>query len=77
MSKFMMAINEEDGTIDHMSKSLGITKGESVILALNLLNYVLEQRNIGKHLAFTREADQTVDILHEATAGSVSFRLLH
>jgi hypothetical protein len=74
MPKFMMAINEEDATIDQMGKTLGISKGEVVILSLNLLNYVLEQRKTGQHLTFSKD-DKTKDILNEATAGSVNFRL--
>jgi len=75
MAKFMMAINEEDNTIGTMSKTLDINKSETVVLALNLLNYVLEQRKGGNYLTFAKGEDKTKDILNEATAGSVAFKL--
>jgi hypothetical protein len=75
MPKFMMAINEEDGTIDQMGKTLSIAKGDTVILALNLLNLILEKRRTGDFLTWTKDKDATKDILNEATAGSVPFRL--
>lgn len=76
MAKFMMAINEEDNTISNMSKTLTINKSETVVLALNLLNYVLEQRRAGKYLKVIEGAeDKTKTILDEATAGSVAFKL--
>lgn len=74
-NQFMMAVKEEDGTIGEMAKKLGITKAEVAILSLNLLNYVLEQRAVGNHLGFVKNEDKTKDILKEATAGEVNFKL--
>ena len=75
MAKFMMAIDEEDGTIGQMAKTLEIDKSGTVVLALNLLNYVLNQRKSGVHLTFAKGEDKTKDILGEACAGNVAFKL--
>lgn len=75
MAKFMMAINEEDGAIGQMSKTLNITKAEVVIMALNLLSYTLEQRRNGLHLTTTKTEDKTKDILTEANAGTINFKI--
>jgi hypothetical protein len=75
MAKFMMAINEEDGAIGQMAKTLNIGKSEVVIMALNLLSYTLEQRRSGNHLTLTKAEDKTKDILVEANAGSINFKM--
>ena len=75
MAKFMMAINEEDGTIGQMAKTLEVDKSSTVVLALNLLNYVLDQRKAGMHLTFAKGEDKTKDILSGACAGNVMFKL--
>ena len=75
MAKFMMAINEEDGTIGAMATILNVNKSETCVLALNLLSYVLDQRKAGMHLTFTKGEDKTKDILTEACAGNVLFKL--
>ena len=75
MAKFMMAINEEDGAIGQMAKTLNVGKHEVVIMSLNLLNYVLEQRKGGNHLTIAKGEDKTKDILTEANAGSVNFKM--
>jgi hypothetical protein len=75
VAKFMIAINEEDGTIAQMSKTLGVPKAEVVIIALNLLNFTLENRKEGRHLTYTKGEDKTKDILNEATEGTVAFNL--
>jgi hypothetical protein len=71
----MMAINEEDGTIEAMAKILSLNKSETCVLAFNLLCYVLDQRKAGMHLTFAKGEDKTKDILTEACAGNVLFTL--
>lgn len=75
MAKFLMSINEEEGTIANMAKSLGIPKGDVVILSLNLLYYVLEQRKQGLHLTVAKGEDKTADILKEAVGDDIKFKL--
>lgn len=75
MAKLIMAIKEEDNSITNLSKTLGIPKHEVVILGLNLVNHILEQRKNGKHLVFTTTEDKTVNILTEATAGNLKFKI--
>lgn len=72
---FIMKIIEEEGTINTMSKDLAITKGEVVILSLNLLYHVLEQRKAGQHLTTAKGEDKTADILKEAVGDEVKFKL--
>ena len=57
-----------------MATALGMKKSEVVILGLNLLNYVIDQRKNGRHLMFGSD-DKTKDILTEATAGNLPFKL--
>ena len=71
---FIMKIIEEEGTISSMSQELSVPKGDVVILALNLLYHVLEQRKAGKHLTTAKGEDKTADILKEAV-GEVKFKL--
>lgn len=75
MGKFMMSINEEENTIAQMAKSLSINKGEVVILSLNLLYYVLEQRKSNNHLTMATGTDKTADILKEAVGDDIKFKL--
>jgi len=70
----MMAINQEDGTLEQMSQTLKINKSNTIVLALSLLNYTLEQRKVGQHLTFAKEG-KTKDILNEACAGNLAFKL--
>lgn len=74
MARVMMAINEEDNSISQLGKALTLQKAEVVVLALNLLNHVMEKRKEGQHLTFSKD-DKTADILSEATAGNVAFKL--
>jgi hypothetical protein len=75
MAKFLMSINEEEGTIQSMAKALGIGKGEVVILSLNVLYYILEQRKQGLHLTTAKTEDKTADILKEAVGDDIKFKL--
>jgi hypothetical protein len=75
VAKFMMSINEEEGTIGQMAKALSITKGEVVILSLNVLYYILEQRKSGNHLIVKPGDDKTADILKEAVGDDIKFKL--
>ncbi len=74
MAKVLMAINEEDNSISNLAKALTLQKSEVVVLALNLLNYVMDQRKSGMHLTLSKDG-KTADILNEATAGNVAFKL--
>lgn len=74
MAKVLMAINEEDNSISNLAKALSLQKSEVVVLALNLLNHVMDQRKNGQHLTFSKD-DKTADILSEATAGNIVFKI--
>ncbi len=74
MAKVLMAINEEDNSISNLAKALTLQKSEVVVLALNLLNYTMDQRKNGMHLTLSKDG-KTADILNEATAGNVAFKL--
>ena len=73
MSKVLFAIRDEDNSMNELAKKTGLQKSEVIILALNLLNYIFEQRKAGKHLIFN-DKDKTFDILKEATSGELKFK---
>jgi len=72
----MLAIHqEEEDIIGQMAKELKTSSGDAVILSLNLLWYVLEQRKHGRHLTLQTGADKTNDILKEASGDEIKFTL--
>ncbi len=75
MGKFVMSITEEDQTLSAMAQQLSIKKAEVVQLALNFLHHTLELRQQGIHITTSKEVNKTKDILTEASAGSVAFKL--
>jgi CO dehydrogenase/acetyl-CoA synthase gamma subunit (corrinoid Fe-S protein) len=75
MGKIIIAITEEDNRITNLASSMGMGKHEVIILGLNLVSHIVDQRKAGKHIVYSTTENKTKEILTEATDGDLPFSI--